>query len=417
MLRTVHVTNAYHETSGGVRTFYHAVLAAAEHEGRWMRLVVPGESDRVEALGRFTAIVHVAAARSPFFDRRYRLLRPDHYVRRSSVIGRLIADERPDVLEVCDKYTLCFLAHLTKAGWYSTGDRPTVVGMSCERMDDNVRAFVARGWPAERAAHAYMRKVYATAFDAHLANSSYTADELTRHAGVRDVDVCAMGVDADLFAAATPNPGLRALVLAAAGGSVSSVLLLYAGRVSPEKQITRLVEAVACLVSRAGAPDIRLLVAGEGPETPALVALAAARIPGRLRLLGNVADRRRLASMIASADVFVHPNDREPFGIGPLEAMATGVPVVVPRAGGVLSYAHAGNAWLAAPTADGFADAIAEAIAGRHDGRLARARETARAYAWPVVARRYLEALDHAHLRRLSRPVTAPTTVAAARGV
>lgn len=417
MLRTIHVTNAYHDTSGGVRTFYHAVLEAAEQDGRWMRLVVPGERDGVEPLGRDTAIVRIAAARSPVFDRRYRLIRPDHYVGRSSILGRMIAGERPDVLEVSDKYTLCLLAHLTRAGWYSSGDRPTVVGMSSERMDDNVRAFVARGRAAERAAHAYMRKVYAPAFDAHLANSSYTADELTRHAGVREVDVCAMGVDADLFAAAAPNPGLRAVLLAAAGGAVSSVLLLYAGRVSPEKQLFRLVDAVACLVARPGAPDVRLVVAGDGPETSALVARAEARIPGRLRLLGNVPDRRRLASLVASADVFVHPNDREPFGIGPLEAMATGVPVVVPRAGGVLSYAHAGNAWLASPTPDGFADAIAQAITGRDDVRVVRARETARAHAWPVVARRYLEALDRAHARRVSRPAVAPGAVAAARGV
>lgn len=417
MLRTVHVTNAYHHASGGIRTFYHAVLDAAEQDGRWMRLVVPGARDRVETLGRGTAIVHVAAARSPLFDRRYRLLRPDHYVRRASVLGRLIAEDRPDVLEVCDKYTLCFLAHLTKAGWYSAGERPTVVGMSCERMDDNVRAFVARGPAADAAAHAYMRRIYAPAFDAHLANSSYTAVELTQHAGVPHVDVCAMGADVDLFTAAQPNPGLRALMLAAAGGSVSSLLLLYAGRVSPEKQLAKLVDAVARLVTRPGVPDVRLVVAGDGPATSEVTALASARIPGRLHLLGNVADRQRLASIIASADVFVHPNDREPFGIGPLEAMGAGVPVVVPAAGGVLSYAHAGNAWLAAPTADGFADAIAQAIAGRQDARVARARETARAYAWPVVARRYLEALDRAHARRLSRSMTAPAAVAAVGGV
>ncbi len=40
--------------------------------------------------------------------------------------------------------------------------------------------------------------------------------------------------------------------------------------------------------------------------------------------LGHEADRRRLADLYANVDVFLHPNPREPFGIAPLEAMASG---------------------------------------------------------------------------------------------
>ena len=60
-------------------------------------------------------------------------------------------------------------------------------------------------------------------------------------------------------------------------------------------------------------------------------------LTGRVWLCGNL-DRETLATFYASADVFVHPNPREPFGIGPLEAMSSGVPVVMPAAGGVLEY-------------------------------------------------------------------------------
>ncbi len=62
---------------------------------------------------------------------------------------------------------------------------------------------------------------------------------------------------------------------------------------------------------------------------------------------GHVGARETLARLYASCDVFVHPNPREPFGIGPLEAMASGVPLVAPAAGGLLSYANDTNAWLA----------------------------------------------------------------------
>jgi alpha-1,6-mannosyltransferase len=46
-------------------------------------------------------------------------------------------------------------------------------------------------------------------------------------------------------------------------------------------------------------------------------------------------DPRSLARVIASCDAFVHANDREPFGLIVLEAMACGVPVVGVASGGV----------------------------------------------------------------------------------
>ena len=77
--RTLHVTNAWHATSGGIRTFYRALLTGASERGRVMTLVVPGEGSGVEVCDRWTSIHHVAARRAPWFDRRYRLLRPAHY--------------------------------------------------------------------------------------------------------------------------------------------------------------------------------------------------------------------------------------------------------------------------------------------------------------------------------------------------
>ena len=73
-------------------------------------------------------------------------------------------------------------------------------------------------------------------------------------------------------------------------------------------------------------------------------------------------DKEKLADYYANADVFLHPNPREPFGNVVLEAMASGVPIVVPDAGGVLSYADEKNAWLAAANAESFAAAISEAV-------------------------------------------------------
>jgi glycosyltransferase involved in cell wall biosynthesis len=57
-------------------------------------------------------------------------------------------------------------------------------------------------------------------------------------------------------------------------------------------------------------------------------------VAGRIRLLGHVAQRDRLAALMATADCFVHPNPAEPYGLAPLEALAAGCRVVAPDAAG-----------------------------------------------------------------------------------
>ena len=76
---------------------------------------------------------------------------------------------------------------------------------------------------------------------------------------------------------------------------------------------------------------VHRVVAGAGPLEEWLKKKATGAMQGKIKLLGHL-DKETLADYYANADVFVHPNPKEPFGIGPLEAMASGVPVVVPNA-------------------------------------------------------------------------------------
>jgi hypothetical protein len=79
-IKTLHITNAYHSASGGIRAFYRAMLEAANRRGRSARLVVPGERSEVEEVGMCGRIYHVAARRAFMFDKRYRLLTPATYL-------------------------------------------------------------------------------------------------------------------------------------------------------------------------------------------------------------------------------------------------------------------------------------------------------------------------------------------------
>lgn len=165
----------------------------------------------------------------------------------------------------------------------------------------------------------------------------------------------------------------------AAGIPQDAIILLYAGRLSPEKNIGLLVDVMKLLADDAR-HDYRLLVAGAGPQSGWLKEQGEKNAPGRIVQLGHL-DKDTLADYYANVDVFVHPNPKEPFGIAPLEAMASGVPTVAPNAGGILSYASDENAWLVEPNGGCFATAIREIVDNKElrTKKIHSALETARA--------------------------------------
>ena len=130
--------------------------------------------------------------------------------------------------------------------------------------------------------------------------------------------------------------------------------------------------------------DFQLLVVGSGPSEQLLKKQLTKDAPGKFKMLGHLTDREKLADLYANVDVFVHPNPREPFGLGPLEAMASGTPVVVPNAGGVLSYATNENSWLAAPNGTDFAAAVQKAVSNSESRKfkVKNALQTAKENTW-----------------------------------
>jgi len=169
-------------------------------------------------------------------------------------------------------------------------------------------------------------------------------------------------------------------------GEASTTILVYAGRLSPEKNVTLLID----LMERLKGGDYRLVIAGSGIQQEMLVHECAARSLNNVFFAGYIQDRAELANLFANADIFVHPNPREPFGIAPLEAMAAGLVVVAPNSGGVTTYASASNAWLVEATVDAFAEAVRE-IREHPAAREEMARrgiETASTVEWPVITRR-----------------------------
>lgn len=407
ILKTLHITNSWHPTSGGISTFYRELLAAANRKGWPLRLIVPDSHDGVEEAGPFGRIYHVRGVRAPF-NPNYRLILPGRYLFPRAALRGIIAAEQPDLVEICDKYCFNYLGALLRRVWLPrVRFRPTVVGLSCERMDENVMAYLTRDETALRLARFYMRHLYFPMFDHHIANSDHTAAELRTASRFHDVPrgvwVCPMGVDCAGLGPEHRSAGARDALLAQAGGRPDSILLFYAGRLVREKYPGLLIDVMERLAACEGR-DFRLLIAGSGALLEELRESAERRAPGRVHFLGHVGDRARLASLYANCDVFVHPNPREPFGIAPLEAMASGLPLVAPHAGGVLTYANAANAWLAPAEAPAFAAAIQDAAGDPDRGKKIRnARATAEGYRWENVTAQFLRLYADLHAFRTGR--------------
>jgi alpha-1,6-mannosyltransferase len=392
----MHLTNSWHENSGGIATFYRALTAEANRRGQQIRLVVPAALDQIEEVGEFGRIYHIQSPASPL-NPDYRTIYPSQFLFAESKLQQILIAERPDLVEISDKYTLHYLGALLRQRLLHGVDfRPVVVGLSQERMDDNFRAYLGDIPFSQKFCSLYMRWLYFPFFDHHIANSDYTVSELRPAAQgqlvPRGTWIRPMGVDLTQLSPQRRSPELRRRLLQNFGCSEESVLLLYTGRLAPEKNLPLLFDLLIHL-SRNSARDYRLLVAGDGIERRRWEKKCAQEISGRALFLGHIKDRRVLADLYANSDVFVHPNPREPFGIAPLEAMASGLPLVAPNTGGVASYANVENAWISEPSVESFAGAVEEAATNRPltSEKIKKALATAQSYRWESVASLFLD--------------------------
>jgi len=404
-MKTLHLTNSWHPRSGGVRTFYTALFEAAEARGHQVRLVVPGEQTRIERVGRHGIVYHIEAPRAPMSPS-YRVLYPHRLILPGSPVMRILREERPDLVEVCDKFTMNYLGGLLRVGLIPGLDfRPAVVGLSCERLDRTVDTYVGSSRILAALSRTYLRWLYFPLADHHIAVSEFVAAELRAvsdgHKVDRGVWVAPMGVDTAVFGKAQRRWEVRRDLLALTGAGEGAVILVYAGRLAHEKNLPLLLETARLLQDRPDGHRYRLLLVGDGDARAALQRQAESTLPGMVHFAGYRDTPSSLADLLAACDLFVHPNPCEPFGIAPLEAMACGLPLVAPDSGGVLSYASSGNAWLAAPEPAAFARTIVNAVANQKERkrRSAQARLTAESFAWPAAAARYLDLYEHIHSR------------------
>jgi glycosyltransferase involved in cell wall biosynthesis len=150
------------------------------------------------------------------------------------------------------------------------------------------------------------------------------------------------GVDTDAFKP-RPRPvdGLRA----ALGIPAAARVVGFLGRLSPEKGPEVFLRAA--LIAQAKMPDTHFVFVGDGPLATTLSeSIARFRLEDRVHLAGL---RRDVAAVLNDLDVLVSSSHSEAMPLAVMEAMASGVPVVATRVGGIPDMIDQGESgWLVA---------------------------------------------------------------------
>jgi alpha-1,6-mannosyltransferase len=347
--RLVDTTMLYAPRSGGVKRYLLSKKAwiAANRPEVAHSLIVPGARHRAGA----DDVIQLRATKLPFGDG-YRW--PSSVKRWSAWVAAM----KPAIIEAGDPYT-------PGQGALEAGQRVgcPVVGF-CHSDPAGLAALHFGEWAKKPVEKRWARLF--SQFDRVVSPSRFIARRL-EEAGVNNIVIRPLGVEIETF---RPERRDRAWLLNELGLGEDARLLCFAGRPAKEKNVDVLIDAVQKL----GAP-YHLVLVGAGAGMPA---------EERVIPMPYEKDPKAVAKIIASCDAFVHANDKEPFGLIVLEAMACGRPVVGVNAGGVAETVDETVGQLAARAdADDYAQAV-EALFARDIeaiGRAARERAVSQ-FAW-----------------------------------
>ena len=357
-MKILNIANFYHPKSGGIKTYLDAKRRYFEERGLPFRLVIPAEIDGIERSAPDTVIYRLGSPRAPFSNL-YRM------IVNLGTLHKIVKAERPDLLEINDKFTLMALSFFYR----KVQKRLPTAGFHHERLDINVSLYFHGNRLMVRLARLYM-EIFSAAFDKIICASSFTAEEIEPIAPDK-IEILNLGIDLDSFRPERADDDLR---LRFSRGA--DLLLLYVGRIAREKNIMLLPRVMEELRRRK--VRARLVVAGVGELEAEL------REAGEedIDLVGYITDRELLAGLYASADVFVFPSLHEPYGLVPLEALAAGLPVVCPDSGGVTEYSDSQAVRSVNPEPKSFADAILDLSNGRREELRRLARTQAERFPW-----------------------------------
>lgn len=362
------------ETSSGVRTYIENKMRFINAHAEPMNhvLLVPAKEDKVLIQGR-SKIYYVRGI--PSLYPKVRL------VANILKAAKIIEAEAPDLIELNCQYTLPWAAFLA-----TRKSRLPVIGVYHFDLPACVRHITRKaGRPisslCESIATFYVGLLYR-----HFTRTLILNDSMgpkLRALGVHRIESVPCGVDTAVFNSDRRDPSFKREL----GIPTAQKVLLYVGRLSPEKEIDLLLKAHAYL----SAKDYTLLIVGDGPQSEETRRYCA--VHRGVKYLGHFDSHRELARVYASSDVFIMPCRNETFGMATLEALASGLPVVGIAEGASRDLITPQIGALARP---GDGQDLANKISAVAQWNLEPVRERCQAYAanrysWESVFARYFE--------------------------
>lgn len=289
----------------------------------------------------------------------------------------MILQEKPDVLEIHSPYVAAFA---------SLSMSPKAFGIRtfvwhADFIDTYLRGALEKRlgiWGTDKTVEplwAWVRTI-ARGCAATFAATRWQAEKLENH-GVERVRCVPFGVEKEIFNPDARSEAWRAEMLGTeserADDLTNPPIFVAIGRMAVEKRWDVVIDAYKKIAQKTGA---RFAIFGDGPERAKLEADLAG-FPG-VRFFGFEKDRRKLATALASADLLVHGCPFETFGLGVAEALACGLPAILPDEGGAAEQASAESTLLyKSGDADACAHAIEEMLARDGVELRARARRSA----------------------------------------
>jgi alpha-1,6-mannosyltransferase len=311
-MKVCDLTQFYSPFSGGVKRYLEEKRKYANALGHEHLLIIPGKkTEKIETPGSKTFLIG-----SPLVSRtsRYRALL------NLNAVEEVLERENPDVIESSDPYQVAWKAiasgealRIPVVGFYHSHFPEAYLRTTMKYLGEtatNVMMEVAKN---------YVRNLY-NHFRKTFVPSTGLAQVLSDW-GVENIVLSELGVDTTVFNRAPDKLATRIEF----GIPKDRIVLLYVGRLAPEKNVKTLYQAF-WLLHRETPGRFHLFVVGDGHYRDDLIELQ--KETGAVTWLRYSSDQRMLAKIYRTADLFVHPGVQETFGLVALESQACGTPVV-----------------------------------------------------------------------------------------
>lgn len=319
-MRIVDVAEFYTDQGGGVKTYINLKLQAGKELGHEVIVIAPGRERGVEE--RHGGKVYWVPGPPLLLDPRY------VFLWRKKEVHRLLTELNPDVVEGSSPWT---------GGWFVSKWKGNAVKSFIFHLDPIAvfpHTFFDK-WISTKKLDSifslfwsYLRKLSAP-YDTTIVSGKWLENR-TKKFGIKNPKAVPFGIDKSFFSPERRDLDLRKSILGDFGLDENAHLFICISRHNPEKRLGTVIKGFS---EAAKEKPMALIMLGHGPLEFYVKRQASKH--AFVQLKGFMENRDQVANLLASCDYFIHGASAETYGLVVAEAMCSGLPLVVPNAGGV----------------------------------------------------------------------------------